>query len=248
MPEPIPSPSPPISSAARRSPPPTPARSTWSRRTLRGRGLPDAAGRPQRHPEPLRPLGHGRPGLRLQRPYRRGAARRCRRLAPRPVRRGRRRGQALGPRRRRHEVRASPPSSPRPPISSARRRPPARSSSRSPATRRRPRSTAPARSSTGWRRRASGWTIASSASRRAPTRMGDMIEDRPPRLDDSAYFVATGRQGHSAYPERALNPLPALVRLLDRLAARIGSTKGPRISPPRRWRSPPSTSATPRRT
>ena len=28
-----------------------------------------------------------------------------------------------------------------------------------------------------------------------------------------------GRQGHSAYPERARNPLPALVRLLDRLAS-----------------------------
>jgi len=29
-----------------------------------------------------------------------------------------------------------------------------------------------------------------------------------------------GRQGHAAYPERARNPLPALVRLLDRLASR----------------------------
>jgi succinyl-diaminopimelate desuccinylase len=31
---------------------------------------------------------------------------------------------------------------------------------------------------------------------------------------------AYGVQGHSAYPERAQNPLPALVRLLDRLASR----------------------------
>jgi succinyl-diaminopimelate desuccinylase len=35
----------------------------------------------------------------------------------------------------------------------------------------------------------------------------------------TAYFTATGVQGHSAYPQRAKNPLPALVRLLDRLAS-----------------------------
>lgn len=35
----------------------------------------------------------------------------------------------------------------------------------------------------------------------------------------TARITATGRQGHSAYPDRALNPLPALVRLLDQLAA-----------------------------
>jgi len=34
----------------------------------------------------------------------------------------------------------------------------------------------------------------------------------------SAWIAATGRQGHSAYPDRALNPLTALVRLCDRLA------------------------------
>ena len=34
----------------------------------------------------------------------------------------------------------------------------------------------------------------------------------------SAWITATGRQGHAAYPDRALNPLPALVRLCDRLA------------------------------
>jgi succinyl-diaminopimelate desuccinylase len=33
-----------------------------------------------------------------------------------------------------------------------------------------------------------------------------------------AWITVTGRQGHSAYPERARNPLTALVRLLDRLA------------------------------
>ncbi len=36
----------------------------------------------------------------------------------------------------------------------------------------------------------------------------------------TAHFTAYGTQGHTAYPDRARNPLPALVRLLDRLAAR----------------------------
>jgi succinyl-diaminopimelate desuccinylase len=35
----------------------------------------------------------------------------------------------------------------------------------------------------------------------------------------SARIAATGRQGHSAYPDRALNPLPPLIGLLGRLAA-----------------------------
>lgn len=36
----------------------------------------------------------------------------------------------------------------------------------------------------------------------------------------TARLVVYGKQGHAAYPERARNPLPALVRLLDRLASR----------------------------
>ncbi len=32
-------------------------------------------------------------------------------------------------------------------------------------------------------------------------------------------ITATGRQGHAAYPERARNPVPALARLIDRLAS-----------------------------
>ena len=36
----------------------------------------------------------------------------------------------------------------------------------------------------------------------------------------TARLRALGVQGHAAYPERARNPLPALVRLLDRLASR----------------------------
>jgi succinyl-diaminopimelate desuccinylase len=51
-----------------------------------------------------------------------------------------------------------------------------------------------------------------------PERMGEMVKIGR-RGSLTAWLTAYGRQGHSAYPERALNPLPGLVRLLDRLAA-----------------------------
>ncbi len=51
-----------------------------------------------------------------------------------------------------------------------------------------------------------------------PEEMGDMIKIGR-RGSMTAYFTATGVQGHAAYPDRARNPLPALVRLLDRLAS-----------------------------
>ena len=35
----------------------------------------------------------------------------------------------------------------------------------------------------------------------------------------TAWFTVTGIQGHSAYPHRARNPLPAMARLMDRLAS-----------------------------
>ena len=35
----------------------------------------------------------------------------------------------------------------------------------------------------------------------------------------TAYVTVTGVQGHSAYPERARNPIPALARLVDRLSS-----------------------------
>jgi len=35
----------------------------------------------------------------------------------------------------------------------------------------------------------------------------------------TTWFEVTGKQGHSAYPHRARNPLPALARLMDRLAS-----------------------------
>jgi len=50
-----------------------------------------------------------------------------------------------------------------------------------------------------------------------PERMGEMIKIGR-RGSLTATITARGRQGHTAYPHKALNPLPALVGLLDRLA------------------------------
>lgn len=52
-----------------------------------------------------------------------------------------------------------------------------------------------------------------------PTRMGEMMKIGR-RGSITAYLTVYGVQGHAAYPERARNPLPALARLLDRLATR----------------------------
>ncbi len=52
-----------------------------------------------------------------------------------------------------------------------------------------------------------------------PERMGEMIKIGR-RGSMTAFFTITGKQGHSAYPHRALNPLPAMARLVDRLASR----------------------------
>ena len=79
-----------------------------------------------------------------------------------------------------------------------------------------------------------------------PTRMGEMIKIGR-RGSLTAWLTAYGVQGHSAYPERAKNPLPALVRLLDRLASRE-LDRGTATSGRRRWRSPRSTPATRPRT
>lgn len=51
-----------------------------------------------------------------------------------------------------------------------------------------------------------------------PDRMGEMIKIGR-RGSMTAWITLTGKQGHSAYPHRALNPLPALARLMDRLAS-----------------------------
>ncbi len=52
-----------------------------------------------------------------------------------------------------------------------------------------------------------------------PERMGDTMKIGR-RGSLTATLAAYGKQGHTAYPDRAKNPLPGLVRLLDRLAAR----------------------------
>lgn len=52
-----------------------------------------------------------------------------------------------------------------------------------------------------------------------PEQMGEMIKIGR-RGSLTAHLTATGRQGHAAYPHRALNPLHALVRLLGQLTAR----------------------------
>ncbi|MEX0364512.1 MAG: succinyl-diaminopimelate desuccinylase [Ruegeria sp.] len=51
-----------------------------------------------------------------------------------------------------------------------------------------------------------------------PDRMGEMMKIGR-RGSMTAWFTATGVQGHSAYPHRAKNPLPAMARLMDRLAS-----------------------------
>ena len=52
-----------------------------------------------------------------------------------------------------------------------------------------------------------------------PETLGDMIKIGR-RGSMSAWFTATGVAGHTAYPHRAANPLPPLMRLLDRLASK----------------------------
>ncbi|NOD65112.1 MULTISPECIES: succinyl-diaminopimelate desuccinylase [unclassified Ruegeria] len=51
-----------------------------------------------------------------------------------------------------------------------------------------------------------------------PNAMGEMMKIGR-RGSMTAWFTITGVQGHSAYPHRARNPLPAIARLMDRLAS-----------------------------
>ncbi|MDQ2095859.1 succinyl-diaminopimelate desuccinylase [Rhodalgimonas zhirmunskyi] len=51
-----------------------------------------------------------------------------------------------------------------------------------------------------------------------PETMGEMMKIGR-RGSMTAWFEVTGVQGHSAYPHRAKNPLPAMARLMDRLAS-----------------------------
>ena len=52
----------------------------------------------------------------------------------------------------------------------------------------------------------------------SPNSMGEMMKIGR-RGSMTAYFTLTGVQGHSAYPHRANNPLPAMAKLIDRLAS-----------------------------
>ncbi len=51
-----------------------------------------------------------------------------------------------------------------------------------------------------------------------PATMGDMMKIGR-RGSMTAYFTVKGKQGHAAYPHRALNPVPVMARLMDRLAS-----------------------------
>ena len=53
-----------------------------------------------------------------------------------------------------------------------------------------------------------------------PNTMGEMMKIGR-RGSMTAYFTAVGVQGHSAYPHRAKNPVPALARLMERLDAHV---------------------------
>lgn len=52
----------------------------------------------------------------------------------------------------------------------------------------------------------------------SPDYMGQMMKIGR-RGSLSAWFEIEGKQGHSAYPHRALNPMPAMARLMDRISS-----------------------------
>ncbi len=56
-----------------------------------------------------------------------------------------------------------------------------------------------------------------------PDVMGEMIKIGR-RGSMNVYFTVTGEQGHSAYLHRAKNPLPPMVRLMDRLSSHVLDT------------------------
>ena len=56
-----------------------------------------------------------------------------------------------------------------------------------------------------------------------PEILGEMIKIGR-RGSMTGFFTATGVQGHSAYPHRAKNPVPALARLIDRLSGHVLDT------------------------
>ncbi|MCF6316013.1 MAG: succinyl-diaminopimelate desuccinylase [Marinosulfonomonas sp.] len=72
------------------------------------------------------------------------------------------------------------------------------------------------------------WMVANNEAMQAclvgeptcPDVMGEMMKIGR-RGSMTAYFTVKGVQGHSAYPHRANNPLPPMVRLIDRLASHV---------------------------
>ena len=52
----------------------------------------------------------------------------------------------------------------------------------------------------------------------SPNHMGEMMKIGR-RGSMNAWFTITGKQGHSAYPHRAVNPMPAMARLMDVLSS-----------------------------
>lgn len=63
-----------------------------------------------------------------------------------------------------------------------------------------------------------------------PDVLGEMIKIGR-RGSMTAWFTVTGIQGHSAYPHRARNPVPALARLMDRLASHTLDTGSDHFDP-----------------
>jgi succinyl-diaminopimelate desuccinylase len=61
-------------------------------------------------------------------------------------------------------------------------------------------------------------------------RLGDQLKIGR-RGSLTAWIEAEGRQGHVAYPAQAANPIPVLVRLLDRLQSRVLDEGYPRFPP-----------------
>lgn len=56
-----------------------------------------------------------------------------------------------------------------------------------------------------------------------PDTMGEMMKIGR-RGSMTAYFTVTGVQGHAAYPHRALNPVPIMARLIDRISTHVLDT------------------------
>ena len=77
-------------------------------------------------------------------------------------------------------------------------------------------------------------TIACSARRpvaSASLRLGDRVKIGRRYGSLRAWITVEGQRGHVAYPAQAANPLPSLIRLLDRLQSRVLDEGYPRFPP-----------------